>query len=134
MSSFPCPPGQTIAKCSRLSALLATPSPTMTWLRRKSTAIAYMETLERANPGTVVILHTCAHNPTGLDPNQEQWQAIGRIVKKRGLVPLFDAAYLVFNSGNFDKDAFAIRHFVDLGIEVSICLSFAKNMGLYGRF
>lgn len=95
---------------------------------------ACMEALRGAQPGTVVILHACAHNPTGLDPNQEQWKAIGHIVRERGLFPLFDAAYLGFNSGNIENDAFAIRHFVELGIEVGVCLSFAKNMGLYGRF
>lgn len=36
--------------------------------------------------------------------------------------------------GNVENDAFAIRHFVEIGIEVGVCLSFAKNMGLYGRF
>lgn len=81
----------------------------------------------------MVIIHACAHNPTGCDPNQEQWKEIGRIVKEKQLFPLFDAAYLGFNSGNLDNDAFAIRHFVDeLQLEVGVCLSFAKNMGLYG--
>ena len=81
-----------------------------------------------------MILHACAHNPTGYDPNQEQWRDLGRIMKKRKLFPLFDAAYLGFNSGNIDEDAFAIRYFVDkLEMEVAVCMSFAKNMGLYGK-
>lgn len=54
-------------------------------------------------------------------------------MQARNLFPLFDAAYLGFNSGDYDRDAWAIRHFVsDLGMEAAVCLSFAKNMGLYG--
>ncbi|KAH7213081.1 aspartate transaminase [Fusarium oxysporum] len=93
---------------------------------------AYMTALKEAEPGTVIILHACAHNPTGCDPSQEQWCQIGRTVKERRLFPVFDAAYLGFNSGSYDRDAFPIRHFVnDLELEAAICISFAKNMGLY---
>jgi aspartate aminotransferase, cytoplasmic len=53
-------------------------------------------------------------------------------MKTRNLLPLFDAAYLGINSGNFANDAKAIRYFVDeIGMNAAICLSFAKNMGLY---
>ncbi|KAJ5433663.1 aromatic-amino-acid aminotransferase [Penicillium daleae] len=93
----------------------------------------YLDTLKRARSGSVVILHACAHNPTGFDPTREKWIEIGCVVKNRGLFPLFDAAYLGFNSGSIDDDAFSIRHFTALGIEVGVCLSFAKNMGLYGE-
>lgn len=94
---------------------------------------SYVQRLRTAQPGSIVIFHACAHNPTGLDPTKQQWQEIGQIVKDRGLYPLFDAAYLGFNSGNVDEDAYAIRHFVnDLNLDAAICLSFAKNMGLYG--
>ncbi|EXK46175.1 hypothetical protein FOMG_04383 [Fusarium oxysporum f. sp. melonis 26406] len=94
----------------------------------------YMTALKEAEPGTAIILHACAHNPTGCDPSQEQWCQIGRTVKERRLFPVFDAAYLGFNSGSYDRDAFPIRHFVnDLELEAAICISFAKNMGLYGE-
>ncbi|PWY76071.1 aromatic-amino-acid aminotransferase [Aspergillus sclerotioniger CBS 115572] len=95
---------------------------------------SYYSALRNADPGSVVILHACAHNPTGCDPSKSQWKELGHIIKERGLFPLFDAAYLGFNSGNVDEDAFAIRYFADeLGLEVGVCLSFAKNMGLYGE-
>ncbi|KAL3447311.1 pyridoxal phosphate-dependent transferase [Aspergillus insuetus] len=95
---------------------------------------SYLSTLRNAETGSVIILHACAHNPTGLDPSIEQWKEIGSIVKERRLFPLFDAAYLGFNSGDYDKDAWAVRYFVlELGLEAAICLSFAKNMGLYGE-
>ncbi|KAF5536648.1 aspartate other aminotransferase [Fusarium mexicanum] len=95
---------------------------------------AYMTALNKAEAGTVIILHACAHNPTGCDPLQEQWRQIGRVVKERMLFPVFDAAYLGFNSGSYDRDAFPVRHFVnDLELEAAVCVSFAKNMGLYGE-
>lgn len=55
-------------------------------------------------------------------------------MRERQLFPVFDAAYLGFNSGSFDEDAFAIREFVgEMNMEAAICISFAKNMGLYGE-
>lgn len=94
---------------------------------------SYMKTLRAAEPGSVIVLHACAHNPTGCDPTEQQWRQIGQIIKDRDLFPVFDAAYLGFNSGSFDDDAFAIRHFInDLDMEAAVCVSFAKNMGLYG--
>ncbi|OJJ58699.1 hypothetical protein ASPSYDRAFT_78688 [Aspergillus sydowii CBS 593.65] len=95
---------------------------------------SYLATLRAADPGSIIILHACAHNPTGLDPTVQQWKEIASIIQARRLFPLFDAAYLGFNSGDYDRDAWAIRHFVsDLGLEAAVCLSFAKNMGLYGE-
>ncbi|KAF9890613.1 hypothetical protein FE257_005744 [Aspergillus nanangensis] len=95
---------------------------------------SYLFMLNSVDPGSIVILHACAHNPTGLDPTPQQWKEIGGIMKRRQLFPLFDAAYLGFNSGDFEQDAFALRYFIhDLEMESAVCLSFAKNMGLYGE-
>jgi len=94
---------------------------------------AYMSVLRTAETGSIVILHSCAHNPTGCDPSREQWKEIASVIQERSLFPIFDSAYLGFNSGSVDEDAWAIRYFVeDLGMETSVCLSFAKSMGLYG--
>lgn len=30
---------------------------------------------------SVIMLHACAHNPTGVDPRPEQWKEISDIVK-----------------------------------------------------
>ena len=89
--------------------------------------------LNKMKSGDVVLLHACAHNPTGVDPTEEQWKEIARIMKERGLVPLIDSAYQGFASGDFDKDAWACRYFAELGIELYLVQSFAKNMGLYGE-
>ncbi len=37
----------------------------------------------------------CAHNPTGIDPTQEQWGKIADICKSKNLLPFFDVAYQV---------------------------------------
>ncbi|KAJ5083085.1 aminotransferase [Penicillium argentinense] len=95
---------------------------------------SYFAMLDQAEPNSVVILHACAHNPTGCDPSKEQWREIARRMKERQLFPLFDAAYLGFNSGNLDEDAYPIRLFIgEMGMEAGVCVSFAKNMGLYGE-
>lgn len=81
--------------------------------------------------GSVVLLHACAHNPTGVDPSREQWGAIAALMKKRRLLPWFDIAYQGFASGDLDDDAWAVRHFVEQGCEMLVSQSFAKNFGLY---
>ncbi|KAF2720203.1 PLP-dependent transferase [Polychaeton citri CBS 116435] len=88
--------------------------------------------LKEAQPGSVFILHACAHNPSGRDPTQEQWLQIADIMQERSLFPVFDAAYLGMAGADFDSDAFAIRHFAER-MEIGVCLSFAKIMGLYGE-
>ncbi|KDQ20317.1 hypothetical protein BOTBODRAFT_27738 [Botryobasidium botryosum FD-172 SS1] len=91
------------------------------------------EDLRNAPEKSIVLLHACAHNPTGVDPTPEQWAEISDICKERGLFPFFDMAYQGFASGNTARDAFALRHFVKEGHQVALAQSFAKNMGLYGE-
>lgn len=85
-------------------------------------------------PNSAYIMHACAHNPTGCDPTREQWKEIGAVMRAKNIFPVFDSAYLGFNSGNVDEDAWPIRYFVEeLGMECAVCLSCAKSMGLYGE-
>jgi aspartate/tyrosine/aromatic aminotransferase len=91
------------------------------------------QTFETAPAGSVLLLHSCAHNPTGCDPSEEQWKQIADICKRRGLVPFFDSAYQGFATGDFEKDAFSIRYFASQGLSMIITQSFAKNFGLYGE-
>lgn len=92
-----------------------------------------METLEKAPDGAVVLLHACAHNPTGVDPTPEQWAAILALCQKKGFLPFFDSAYQGFASGDLEKDAASVRMFADAGMELLLAQSYAKNMGLYGE-
>lgn len=89
--------------------------------------------MKAAPEGSVVLLHACAHNPTGIDPTQKQWAEISDICKEKKLFPFFDMAYQGFASGSTVQDAFAVRHFVEQGHQIALCQSFAKNMGLYGE-
>ncbi|KAG8256642.1 Golgi Transport [Homalodisca vitripennis] len=91
------------------------------------------EDLQNAPENSVIILHACAHNPTGCDPTEEQWAAIADIVQERKLFPLFDSAYQGFASGDLEKDSYAVRYFVSCGFELLCCQSFAKNFGLYNE-
>lgn len=83
--------------------------------------------------GSCILLHACAHNPTGMDPTLEQWAEISKAVKDYKLVPFFDCAYQGFASGNAPKDAAAIRMFVEDGHSIALVQSFSKNFGLYGQ-
>ncbi|KAI2662410.1 Aspartate aminotransferase, mitochondrial [Labeo rohita] len=81
----------------------------------------------------VIMLHACAHNPTGVDPRPEQWKELSAVIKKRKLLVFFDMAYQGFASGDIDRDAWAVRYFIEQGHNVLLSQSFAKNMGLYGE-
>ena len=85
------------------------------------------------SPGSAVLFHACAHNPTGVDPSPEQWDELSALVKSKGLFPVFDMAYQGFASGDCEFDAYALRKFVADGHTPMLCQSYAKNMGLYGE-
>lgn len=95
--------------------------------------VGLIDDLQVTPEGSVVLLHACAHNPTGVDPNKDEWKGICDIVQKRKLIPVFDLAYQGFVSGDPDTDAWAVRYFVAKGLELFICQSFAKVFGLYNE-
>lgn len=82
---------------------------------------------------SIILLHACAHNPTGVDPNLDQWRELETIIKKKNIYPFFDMAYQGFASGDVNKDAQAVRIFEENGQKFCLAQSFAKNMGLYGE-
>ena len=87
-----------------------------------------LEDIQRAPSGSVFLLHTCAHNPTGIDPTQAQWRQISDAIKKNEHHAFFDMAYQGFASGDTDQDAFPVRHFIQQGHQIALAQSFAKNM------
>jgi len=90
--------------------------------------------LSEAPEGSAVLLHACAHNPTGVDPTTDDWKRLCTALKARpGLSLFFDSAYQGFASGDAEADAFAIRHIVSEGVPFALAQSFAKNFGLYGE-
>ena len=90
----------------------------------------YLKTL---SAGTIVLLHAAAHNPTGVDPTIENWKEIAEVMKSKKLFPFFDTAYQGFASGSLEIDAYPIRMFNELGFQMLVAQSYAKNMGLYGE-
>ncbi|RYO73445.1 Aspartate aminotransferase, cytoplasmic [Alternaria arborescens] len=89
--------------------------------------------LQDAAEGSIIVLHACAHNPTGVDATQEQWKKIADVIKSKKHFPFFDTAYQGFASGDLATDGWAIRYFVEQGFELCIAQSYAKNFGLYGE-
>ncbi|GAA4335202.1 aspartate/tyrosine/aromatic aminotransferase [Pigmentiphaga soli] len=88
--------------------------------------------LESYPAGTVVVLHACCHNPTGVDLSPGQWQRVVEVVKARDLVPFLDIAYQGFGDG-IEADAAAVRLFAASGLMVLISSSFSKSFSLYGE-
>ncbi len=92
-----------------------------------------MEDFEKAEDGSVILLHVCAHNPTGMDPNKSQWDDIFRVIQKKNHYPFFDMAYQGFASGDLEKDSYALRLFSNADVKLALAQSFSKNFGLYGQ-
>ena len=89
--------------------------------------------LEGAEAGATILLHACAHNPTGVDPSLDQWKELSAALKPKGTQLFFDCAYQGFASGDAEQDAAALRYFVADGHELLLAQSYAKNFGLYGE-
>ncbi|KAJ8753449.1 hypothetical protein K2173_019848 [Erythroxylum novogranatense] len=92
-----------------------------------------MDDIKNAPNGSFFLLHACAHNPTGVDPTEEQWKEISHQFKDKGHFAFFDMAYQGFASGDPERDAKSIRIFLEDGHQIGIAQSYAKNMGLYGQ-
>ncbi|OLL26270.1 Aspartate aminotransferase, cytoplasmic [Neolecta irregularis DAH-3] len=92
-----------------------------------------LSAMESAADGSIFLLHGCAHNPTGVDPTQDQWVKIADVMERKRHFPFLDVAYQGFASGDLDKDGWAIQYFVERGFELIVCQSYAKNFGLYGE-
>lgn len=89
--------------------------------------------IKAAAEGSFVLLHGCAHNPTGIDPTPEQWKIIADVIQEKKHIPFFDVAYQGFASGSLDEDASSVRLFADRGMEIFVAQSYSKNLGLYAE-
>lgn len=81
---------------------------------------------------TMVLIHACCHNPTGVDLPRDTWSEVVKIVKERNLVPLLDIAYQGLGEG-LDEDGYAPRLFADEGVAALVAASSSKNFALYGQ-
>jgi aromatic-amino-acid transaminase len=83
-------------------------------------------------PKSVVLLHACCHNPTGVDLNRTQWEQLIPVLKQRELLPYLDLAYQGYGDG-ISEDAFAVRALASSGLSFFIANSFSKSMSVYGE-
>jgi aromatic-amino-acid transaminase len=93
---------------------------------------AMLAGLKALPPQTIVVLHACCHNPTGVDPTPEQWPAILAAVREARLVPFLDMAYQGFGDG-LEPDGRSVRLFGDAGLTMLVSSSFSKSFSLYGE-
>jgi len=91
-----------------------------------------LEDLNALPSGSIVVLHACCHNPTGVELNASDWQNVLDVVKAKGHVPFLDMAYQGFGDGIYE-DAFAVRLFAESGLSFFVSSSFSKSFSLYGE-
>lgn len=89
-----------------------------------------MNTLRGRGPGDVVLFHACCHNPCGVSPNPDQWEAITDLAAKCGFTPMVDMAYLGFERG-IEEDALSVRLFAEKCPELILASSCSKNFAVY---
>jgi aromatic-amino-acid transaminase len=92
--------------------------------------VAMRDALDKLPAQTIVLLHACCHNPTGVDPTAAQWREIVEVCKARSLVPFIDFAYQGFGDG-IVQDALAVRAFAESGLSFLVASSFSKSFSLY---
>jgi aromatic-amino-acid transaminase len=88
--------------------------------------------LRAAPAGTIVALHACCHNPTGVDLSPQQWREVAAICRSQSLVPILDIAYQGFAEG-VEPDAAPVRLFAAEGLPFFVASSFSKSFSLYGE-
>ena len=93
---------------------------------------AMVTSLESVKEGEMVLFHGCCHNPTGIDPTQEQWDILAKLIARKKAIPFFDFAYQGFGNG-VEEDAQGLRKFAEHNKELLIANSFSKNFGLYNE-
>jgi aromatic-amino-acid transaminase len=93
---------------------------------------AMCETPRTVPRGSLVLLHACCHNPTGVDLSRAQWETLIPLLRERELLPFVDLAYQGYGDG-IEEDAFAVRALAASGISFFVANSFSKSMSLYGE-
>jgi aspartate aminotransferase len=89
-----------------------------------------MDDLADKGPGDVVLFHACCHNPCGVSPDPQQWEAITDLAAERAFLPMVDMAYMGFERG-IEEDALSVRLFAEKCPEVLVASSCSKNFAVY---
>ena len=93
---------------------------------------AMLTTLRGLPERSIVLLHACCHNPTGVDLSAAQWDALIPVLRERRLLPYLDLAYQGFGEG-IDEDAYSVRALAAAGLSFFVANSFSKSMSVYGE-
>jgi len=93
---------------------------------------AMLDKLRTLPARSVVLLHACCHNPTGVDLTAAQWDALIPVLRERELLPFLDLAYQGFGDG-IEQDAYAVRALGASGLAGFLANSFSKSMSVYGE-
>ena len=91
-----------------------------------------LATLRALPPRSVVLLHACCHNPTGVDLTAAQWERLIPVLRERELLPYLDLAYQGYGDG-IEEDAHAVRALASAGLTFFVANSFSKSMSVYGE-
>ena len=91
-----------------------------------------LATLDGLPARSVVLLHACCHNPTGVDLTRAQWAQLIPVLQRRELLPYLDLAYQGYGDG-IAEDAWAVRALASAGLSFFIANSFSKSMSVYGE-
>jgi aromatic-amino-acid transaminase len=85
-----------------------------------------------ARPGDIILLAPCCHNPTGVDPDRNEWNLTLDVIQSRQLLPFLDIAYQGF-AEDLEDDAWLIREMVRRRMDFVVSSSFSKIFSLYGE-
>ena len=93
---------------------------------------AMLAALDQLPPKSIVLLHACCHNPTGVDLTAAQWDALIPVLREQGLIAFLDLAYQGFGDG-VAEDAYAVRALARAGLSFFVANSFSKSLSVYGE-
>lgn len=93
---------------------------------------AMLAAIDALDKRSIVVLHACCHNPTGVDLSRAQWDRLITVLQERELLPFVDIAYQGFGT-SLDDDAYAVRELARRGVPTLVANSFSKNFSIYGE-
>ncbi len=91
-----------------------------------------LQDLKNLPSRSIVVLHACCHNPTGVDLNLDDWKQILDVLRAQDHIPFIDIAYQGFGD-SIEEDAAAVRLFAESGMTFFVSSSFSKSFSLYGE-
>ncbi len=129
-------PSPTWANHNAILSAARLPAETYRYLSGDRTSLDLTGMLEdltdKAKPGEIVLLHACCHNPSGVDPDADQWKQIAEAIAAAKLFPIIDYAYQGFGDG-LDQDSVGLKALLSVIPEAIVCSSYSKNFGLYSE-